>query len=67
MDCRESLHSMIELLEDCGVFEGRKVTIEVVNGTHVKWHYEPPIEPYLLRAIEAKETMAIAANGSRIH
>lgn len=67
MDCRDSLHTMIELLSDCGVFEGRKVTIEVVNGNEIKWDYQPPLEPHLLRAVGAKNTGAIVPTERRVH
>lgn len=40
---RESLHTLINMLEDFGVFDGRKVTIEVSNGIDVKLSYDPPL------------------------
>lgn len=40
---RESLHTLINMLEDFGVFHGRTVTIEVVNGSEFHCSYEPAL------------------------
>lgn len=43
MPFRASLHTMIDMLADFGIFEGRAVKITVTNGTQIAWDYDPPI------------------------
>jgi hypothetical protein len=43
MPYRAGLHTMVELLADFGVWEGRRVTIEIVNGTELRFAYDPPL------------------------
>ena len=40
---RKSLHTLINMLDEFGTFIGRKVVIEITNGTDVKCSYDPPL------------------------
>ena len=43
MPYRSGLHTMVELMADYAVCEGRKVIIEITNGTEISLRYEPPL------------------------
>jgi hypothetical protein len=45
MAYRAGLHTMIDLLADNMVFEGRRVVIEIINGSEIRFGYEPPLDP----------------------
>jgi len=46
---------MVELLADHCAFEGRRVTVEIINGTELRFAYDPPLRPEAAPAIALAE------------
>ena len=55
MSLRQALHTMVELLADHCAFEGRRVTVEIINGTELRFAYDPPLRPEAAPAIALAE------------
>lgn len=59
MPYRNSLHSLVDMLADFGVFEGRNVTIEVVNGTDIRLGINPPLQGVVAGEVIARSKQVI--------
>lgn len=64
MPYRSSLHSMINMMADFGVFEGREVTIKVRNGTQIEWAVNPPLEGVIAREVQVRANASVGTKPS---
>lgn len=60
MPQRDSLHTLINMLEDFGVFEGHRVVIEVTNGRDIHCTYDPPLLGETDDAVRERERTILA-------